>query len=261
VALTWWARATARHAIFLGGMVTFTHTISVFMLGFVTLFLSRYVAPEKISPVLEVIAQRVDCLDGAMLLYKRIRALNGHGNSHGHDHTLTQPRATATITTMGPWPQSCAGGRCHVGIVNHAGSKRRPGALSIGTDPVAGSCPVRSDRIGDGTAGCVQSRSGVRADAIGLGGDLRQAPSAGRVRRQASIQHFRLVLCWSRASCCAWVVIDRHFAGSDHPGRAAGLIVRLFTISQALVIWLDAKTTRTRDVRWIGFSLRSKSVI
>jgi len=67
-------------------MVTLTHTISVFMLGFVTLFLSRYVAPEKISPVLEIIASVSIAWIGAMLLYKRIRALNGHGHSHGHDH-------------------------------------------------------------------------------------------------------------------------------------------------------------------------------
>src|SRR5579859_2709212 len=39
------SRGTFKHAIFLGGMVTFTHTISVFFLGFVTLFLSQYVLP------------------------------------------------------------------------------------------------------------------------------------------------------------------------------------------------------------------------
>src|SRR5260221_122782 len=81
------ARGTARHAVFLGGMVTFTHTVSVFFLGFVTLFLSRYVAPEKISPVLEVIASVSIVWIGAMLFYKRIRALRGHSHSHdGHDH-------------------------------------------------------------------------------------------------------------------------------------------------------------------------------
>src|SRR5207248_712444 len=50
------ARGTFKHAIFLGGMVTFTHTISVFFLGFVTLFLSQYVLPEKIYPVLGAIS-------------------------------------------------------------------------------------------------------------------------------------------------------------------------------------------------------------
>jgi len=80
------ARGTAKHAIFLGGMVTFTHTISVFALGFVTLFLSKYVAPEKISPVLEVISGLSIVWIGGLLLYKRLRALNGHSHSHGHDH-------------------------------------------------------------------------------------------------------------------------------------------------------------------------------
>src|SRR5207247_1959016 len=50
------------------------------------LFLSRYVAPEKISPVLEIIASVSIAWIGAVLLYKRIRALNGHSHSHGHDH-------------------------------------------------------------------------------------------------------------------------------------------------------------------------------
>src|SRR5260370_28514684 len=35
------ARGTMKHAIFLGGMVTFTHTVSVFFLGFPTVFLSQ----------------------------------------------------------------------------------------------------------------------------------------------------------------------------------------------------------------------------
>jgi ABC-type nickel/cobalt efflux system permease component RcnA len=81
------ARGTARHAMFLGGMVTFTHTISVFGLAFTVLYLRQYVAPDKISPVLEVIASVSIVWIGAMLLFKRIRALRGHSHSHdGHDH-------------------------------------------------------------------------------------------------------------------------------------------------------------------------------
>ncbi len=84
------SRGTAMHAVFLGGMVTFTHTISVFMLGFVTLFLSKYVAPEKISPVLETVASLSIVWIGGMLLFKRIRGLKGHSHDgvpdHHHDH-------------------------------------------------------------------------------------------------------------------------------------------------------------------------------
>src|SRR5579863_5481005 len=80
------ARGTMKHAAFLGGMVTFTHTISVFFLGFVTLFLSRYVLPEKIVPVLEAISGLSIVWIGATLFVKRMRTATGHGHVHAHDH-------------------------------------------------------------------------------------------------------------------------------------------------------------------------------
>jgi len=80
------ARGTMKHAIFLGGMVTFTHTVSVFFLGFTTLFLSQYVLPEKIYPVLGAISGLSIVWIGAILLYKRAMRLRGHVHDHGHDH-------------------------------------------------------------------------------------------------------------------------------------------------------------------------------
>ncbi len=83
------ARGTAKHAVFLGGMVTFTHTISVFALGLTTLFLSQYVVPEKIYPVLGAISGLSIVWIGATLFYKRamrLRSVDGHGDVHHHDH-------------------------------------------------------------------------------------------------------------------------------------------------------------------------------
>lgn len=79
------SRSTARHAAFLGLMVTFTHTVSVFFLGFVTLFLSRYVLPEKIYPVLGAISGLSIVWIGGMLFYRRLRAARGHA-AHDHRH-------------------------------------------------------------------------------------------------------------------------------------------------------------------------------
>lgn len=79
-------RGTPMHAVFLGGMVTFTHTVTVFFLGFVTLFLSRYVLPEKISSVLGVISGISIVWIGAVLLYKRARPHHYH-HDHDHDHS------------------------------------------------------------------------------------------------------------------------------------------------------------------------------
>ncbi len=83
------SRGTFKHAIFLGGMVTFTHTVSVFFLGFTTLFLSQYVLPEKIYPVLGTISGLSIVWIGAIMLCKRAMRLRGHsheGHSHPHDH-------------------------------------------------------------------------------------------------------------------------------------------------------------------------------
>jgi nickel/cobalt exporter len=82
-------RGTAAHAAILGAMVTFTHTASVFALGLGTLFLSKYVAPEKAYPVLGAISGLSIVLIGASLFWKRMRKLTaaGHpGHPHSHDH-------------------------------------------------------------------------------------------------------------------------------------------------------------------------------
>lgn len=82
------ARGTVKHALFLGGMVTFTHTISVFFLGLVTLFLSQYIMPDKISKVLGVISGLTIVYLGGMLLYRRTIGA-GHGHHHHHDDEFT----------------------------------------------------------------------------------------------------------------------------------------------------------------------------
>ena len=80
------SRGTPRHAIFLGAMVTFTHTISVFLLGLVTLYLSQYVLPEKITPVLGAISGVSIVWIGALLFIKRLKAARAHGHAHHHHH-------------------------------------------------------------------------------------------------------------------------------------------------------------------------------
>ena len=87
------SRGTPRHALILGSTVTFTHTISVFLLGFVTLFLSKYILPEKLYPILGVASGLMIVWLGAVLLYRRAGKLAGghshshsHSHSHGHDH-------------------------------------------------------------------------------------------------------------------------------------------------------------------------------
>ncbi len=87
------SRGTLGHAALLGGMVTFTHTISVFLLGLATLFLSRYIMPERVFPVLGAISGLSIVAVGGWLLYKRIGAMQHilhyqRHDRHHHHHDL-----------------------------------------------------------------------------------------------------------------------------------------------------------------------------
>lgn len=77
-------RGRVRDAVYLGTVVTVTHTASVFVLGLVTLYASHKVAPERIFPWLAVVSGALVTGLGLWLL---IRRLGGHGHDHHHhDH-------------------------------------------------------------------------------------------------------------------------------------------------------------------------------
>lgn len=83
------SRGTLKHAAYLGAMVTFTHTVSVFLLGLATLFLFQYVMPEKITQGLGVVSGLSIVAIGGWMLWKRIHGIShghAHGHSHGHSH-------------------------------------------------------------------------------------------------------------------------------------------------------------------------------
>jgi ABC-type nickel/cobalt efflux system permease component RcnA len=90
------SRGNLRHALFLGGMVTFTHTISVFLLGLGTLFLSKYVVPDKVYPILGAFSGLTIVAIGASLFYQRLKRLvipppHDHHQAHDHDHDHEHP--------------------------------------------------------------------------------------------------------------------------------------------------------------------------
>ena len=89
-------RGTPKHALALGGIVTFTHTIGVFALGLVTLLLSQYILPEDLYPWLNLASGLLVVIVGVGVLRSRLRwaraqRVGEHGHSHGdhghhHDH-------------------------------------------------------------------------------------------------------------------------------------------------------------------------------
>lgn len=83
------SRGTAKHALFLGAVVTLTHTIGVFALGFITLFGSRYILPEDLYPWLGFLSGLSIVIIGVSLFRKRFRAMR-EKQKRDHIHTHTQ---------------------------------------------------------------------------------------------------------------------------------------------------------------------------
>jgi nickel/cobalt transporter (NicO) family protein len=81
-------RGTARHAAFLGLTVTLTHTLGVFALGGVAMYLTRYILPEALFPWLSVVSGLLVVVIGLSLLFSRSRGL-GAGSGKVH-HTQTE---------------------------------------------------------------------------------------------------------------------------------------------------------------------------
>ncbi len=68
------SRGTPRHALFLGLTVTLTHTVGVFVLGFATLYASKFIVPERLFPILSSISALLVLGMGLILLIQRGRA-------------------------------------------------------------------------------------------------------------------------------------------------------------------------------------------
>ena len=68
------SRGTAKHALLLGLTVTATHTSSVYVLGFISLYLSEYIVPERLYPWLTLASGLLIVGMGLTLLVARLRA-------------------------------------------------------------------------------------------------------------------------------------------------------------------------------------------
>jgi nickel/cobalt exporter len=77
-------RRSIRHALMLGGIVTVTHTITVFVLGGVALVLSEVLAPETLLPWMELVSGLLVLGVGAQLIRTRLKGSGGHGHEHSH---------------------------------------------------------------------------------------------------------------------------------------------------------------------------------
>jgi ABC-type nickel/cobalt efflux system permease component RcnA len=86
------SRGRVSDAICLGGVVTATHTASVFLLGLATLFASQHVALDRVYPWLSLTSGVLVMATGAWLTWKRAKEKAG-GRAHAHEHAHAHPHS------------------------------------------------------------------------------------------------------------------------------------------------------------------------
>jgi ABC-type nickel/cobalt efflux system permease component RcnA len=97
------SRGTPRHAIFLGSTVTITHTLGVFVLGFATLYASRFIVPERLFPILSLLSAVLVLGMGIMLLVQRSRAARRAFFDSSAPAALFHPVAAAAAPASRHW--------------------------------------------------------------------------------------------------------------------------------------------------------------
>ena len=134
------ARGTARHAALLGAIVTLTHTIGVFALGLVVLFLSEYVLPERLYPWLGFASGMIIVAIGLWSLTRRLARAYTPGQSAtladphgpgGHTHAIPDKITLTSLVALG-----VSGGMvpCPSALVVLA-QRRRPRPRRVRADP------------------------------------------------------------------------------------------------------------------------------
>lgn len=79
-------RGRVRDAVYLGTVVTLTHTASVFLLGLITLYASHKISPDRILPWIAVASGALVTGLGIYLLIQRLHGHGHHHHHHDHDH-------------------------------------------------------------------------------------------------------------------------------------------------------------------------------
>lgn len=79
------SRGRIADAIYLGGVVTVTHTASVFLLGIATLYATTRISIDRVLPWLSVLSGVLVAGIGLWLLRQRLLGVEGDGDHHGYD--------------------------------------------------------------------------------------------------------------------------------------------------------------------------------
>lgn len=112
------SRGRIRDAVFLGGVVTLTHVLSVIILGLVILFLSQHIVPQKLFPWLGVGSGLLVSLVGYWMLAGRAFSAMDHGHEHHHapDHAHTHEHSNVHDHSQTMNGKTTLGGMLSLGV-------------------------------------------------------------------------------------------------------------------------------------------------
>ena len=174
------ARGTARHAGILGMTVTLTHTAGVFILGAVTLYLSRYILPEVLYPWLSVASGVLVVLIGLTLLYRHLDKMphdskaghtHPHSGEHSHTHSHRGEHSRVHHTHS-------HGGRTHSHLPADGSKVTWRGLVALGVSGGLVPCPaalvlllgaISLDRLGFGMVLVLAFSAGLAIVLTGIG--------------------------------------------------------------------------------------------
>ena len=183
------SRGTARHAAFLGGTVTVTHTAGVVALGLITLFLSQYIVPETLYPWLGLASGLIVVVMGASILARRIgRRSAGHHHHHHHEHDHGHGHHHHGDDDHGHdhghshLPPGADGSPITTRSMLALGVSGWDPALPIGAGRHARGDRPAPDGLRSGAGGRVQPRAGADADHDRRAGRLRRPADAAGAR-------------------------------------------------------------------------------
>jgi nickel/cobalt transporter (NicO) family protein len=91
------SKGTSKDAVLLGLVTTISHTVGVFAIGLLALFLSQYIVPEQLYSVLSLISGLMIFGVGLWLLDRRLHQLS-HSHDHDHHH---EPLSLSSIVSLG----------------------------------------------------------------------------------------------------------------------------------------------------------------
>ncbi|MEX2245127.1 MAG: hypothetical protein WEC75_00400 [Dehalococcoidia bacterium] len=249
------SRGTWRHALLLALTVTATHTSSVYALGFVTLYLSEYIVPERLYPWLGVASGGLILAMGLSLFAGRLRSsgLAGDGVSWVRGRLRALPglsmvRGEEGVLVVGPHRHGHAhrdghehpNGKTHV----DAAQAHRHGSGGAHTHAIPGQdgSPVTwRQLVGLGIFGgllpcpsaIVVMLSAIALHRVGLGLLLIVAFSLGLA---AVLSAIGFALVYARAISRRVPVVGRVARRFEGGGGAAGLAVRVFPVGSAVAV-------------------------